>query len=99
MMYFKPDPDLLWIWFSLVMKIVGEYIILCRMLMLSSSIDPEKMGIMMGIFNMFIVIPQIVAAIGGVNFLYKLLGDAPIFAIVVAGLSSYFRCNIQSINH
>ena len=86
MMYFIPDPDLLWIWFSMVGISWGS-ILSMPYAMLSSSIDPEKMGIMMGIFNMFIVIPQIVAAIGGVNFLYKLLGDAPIFAIVVAGLS------------
>lgn len=86
MMYFIPDPDLLWIWFSMVGISWGS-ILSMPYAMLSSSIDPEKMGIMMGIFNMFIVIPQIVAAIGGVNFLYRLLGDAPIFAIVVAGLS------------
>ena len=86
MMYFIPDPDLLWIWFSMVGISWGS-ILSMPYAMLSSSIDPEKMGIMMGIFNMFIVIPQIVAAIGGVNFLYRLLGDTPIFAMVVAGLS------------
>ena len=44
--------------------------------MLSSSIDPKKMGIYMGLFNMFIVIPQILAAVGGINFLYKnIFGD------------------------
>ncbi|RZK91056.1 MAG: MFS transporter, partial [Pedobacter sp.] len=32
--------------------------------MLSSAINPKKMGIYMGIFNMFIVIPQIIAATG-----------------------------------
>ena len=54
---------------------------------LSSAIDPNKMGVMMGLFNMFIVIPQIFAALGGVNFLNGLLGDAPIFSMVVAGIS------------
>jgi len=55
--------------------------------MLSSSIDPKKMGMFMGIFNMFIVIPQIIASLGGVNFLYKLFGDETIYAMVVAGIS------------
>lgn len=55
--------------------------------MLSSAIDPKKMGIMMGIFNMFIVIPQILAAIGGVNFISKLIGSATINSMTVAGLS------------
>ena len=31
--------------------------------MLSSSVNPKKMGMMMGLFNMFIVIPQIIAAL------------------------------------
>ena len=39
--------------------------------MLSSTIDSKKMGIYMGLFNMFIVIPQLVAALGGINFAYK----------------------------
>jgi len=86
MMYFVPDPKLLWLWFSLVGISWGS-ILSMPYAMLSSTIAPEKMGIMMGIFNMFIVIPQIVAALGGVNYLYGLMGEAPIFALVVAGLS------------
>ena len=86
MMYFVPDPEMLWLWFSLVGISWGS-ILSMPYAMLSSAIAPEKMGIMMGIFNMFIVIPQIVAALGGVNFLYGLMGDAPIYALVVAGLS------------
>jgi maltose/moltooligosaccharide transporter len=55
--------------------------------MLSSSVNPKKMGTMMGLFNMFIVIPQIVAALEGINFLYKLIGEATINAMIVAGIS------------
>ena len=55
--------------------------------MLSSSVNPNKMGMMMGLFNMFIVIPQIIAALGGINFLYKLIGEAHINAMILAGLS------------
>lgn len=55
--------------------------------MLSSSIDPNRMGVYMGLFNMFIVLPQIIAALGGVNFVYKLLGEQAIYAMVVAGIS------------
>lgn len=55
--------------------------------MLSSSVNPKKMGMMMGLFNMFIVIPQIVAALGGINFLYKLIGDETIHAMTLAGIS------------
>lgn len=55
--------------------------------MLSSSVDPKKMGVIMGIFNMFIVIPQIIAAIGGINFISGLLGEEAIHAMTIAGLS------------
>jgi maltose/moltooligosaccharide transporter len=56
--------------------------------MLSSAVNPKQMGVYMGIFNMFIVIPQIVAALGGINFSYKLLfGDEVIFTMVLAGTS------------
>ena len=54
--------------------------------MLSSSVDPKKMGLYMGLFNMFIVIPQIVAAVGGINFAYKtFFGEATINTMLLAG--------------
>lgn len=56
--------------------------------MLSSAINPKKMGIYMGIFNMFIVIPQIIAATGGLNYLYQVIfGSAVINAMLLAGVS------------
>jgi len=55
--------------------------------MLSSSVDPKKMGMFMGIFNMFIVIPQIIAALGGINFVSGLLGEQSINAMTIAGIS------------
>ena len=56
--------------------------------MLSGAIPPEKMGVGMGVFNMFIVIPQIVAAVGGINWAYKtLLGEEVIQTMVLAGIS------------
>ena len=55
--------------------------------MLSGSVEPKKMGVYMGIFNMFIVLPQIVAALGGINFLYKLIfGEEVIYTMVLAGV-------------
>lgn len=64
--------------------------------MLSSSVNPSKMGMMMGLFNMFIVIPQIIAALGGVNYLYKLIGEAHINAMILAGISLIIAgiCNL-----
>lgn len=64
--------------------------------MLSSSVNPKKMGMMMGLFNMFIVIPQIIAALGGINYLYKLIGEAHINAMLLAGISLIIAgiCNL-----
>lgn len=64
--------------------------------MLSSAVNPKKMGMMMGLFNMFIVIPQIVAALGGINVLYKLMGEETIFAMILAGISLIIAglCNL-----
>jgi maltose/moltooligosaccharide transporter len=36
---------------------------------------------------MFIVIPQIIAALGGINFVSSLLGEQTINAMLVAGFS------------
>jgi maltose/moltooligosaccharide transporter len=64
--------------------------------MLSSSVNPKKMGMMMGLFNMFIVIPQIVAALGGINILYKFIGEETIHAMTLAGISLIIAgfCNL-----
>ena len=68
--------------------------------MLSSSVDPKKMGVIMGIFNMFIVIPQIIAALGGINFVSSLLGEETINAMTVAGISLVIAgfCNLFITN-
>jgi maltose/moltooligosaccharide transporter len=68
--------------------------------MLSSAVDPKKMGIIMGIFNMFIVIPQIIAALGGINYISSLLGDEAIHAMTVAGISLVIAgfCNLLITN-
>jgi maltose/moltooligosaccharide transporter len=55
--------------------------------MLSGGVPTEKMGTYMGIFNMFIVIPQIVAALGGINALEGFFGDSDIAPMLLAGAS------------
>jgi len=94
-MYFIPSPSWLILSFSLV-GIAWGSILSMPYAMLSSSVDPKKMGVIMGIFNMFIVLPQITAALGGVNFAYKLIGDQTINAMIVAGISLIIAglCNL-----
>jgi maltose/moltooligosaccharide transporter len=55
--------------------------------LLSSSVDPRRMGIAMGLFNMFIVIPQIVAATLLGPVLRGFFDNQPIYALVISGAS------------
>ena len=54
--------------------------------MLSGAVPSRKMGVGMGVFNMFIVLPQILAALGGIVWLNNLLfsGDV-VKTMVIAG--------------
>ena len=55
--------------------------------LLSDSLPAQKMGLYMGVFNFFIVIPQLVAA-SVLGFLLRVMfGGAPIYALVLGGLS------------
>lgn len=85
LIYYIDQPWMLHICFSLV-GIAWASILSMPYAMLSSSVEPKKMGVSMGIFNMFIVIPQIVAALGGVNILYKFFfGEEVINTMLLAG--------------
>lgn len=55
--------------------------------MLAGALPEEKMGVYMGIFNFFIVLPQIVAA-GILGFLLRVLFDGEaIYALLTGGVS------------
>jgi maltose/moltooligosaccharide transporter len=55
--------------------------------LLSDSVPAQKMGLYMGIFNFFIVIPQLLAATV-LGFVLKMLFDSqPIMALVIGGAS------------
>ena len=81
-----PSPSYLNISFLLIGLSWGS-ILSMPYAMLSSSVDENRMGMMMGLFNMFIVIPQIIAALGGVILLSKLISPSPIAPMLLAGLS------------
>ncbi|AGC76110.1 maltose/moltooligosaccharide transporter [Nonlabens dokdonensis] len=85
-MFYSPgEPDNLYISFSLI-GIAWGSILSMPYAMLSSSVESSKMGLMMGVFNMFIVIPQIIAAVGGVVLLHNLIGEESIHAMTIAGI-------------
>ena len=55
--------------------------------LLSDSVPAGKMGVYMGIFNFFIVIPQLVAASLLGVLLRLFFGSQPIYALVIGGVS------------
>ncbi len=85
-MYFITNHTYLNISFGLI-GIAWGSILSMPYAMLSSSVDENKMGITMGVFNMFIVIPQIIAALGAINFLSDLIGEETINTMILAGIS------------
>ena len=54
---------------------------------LAGSIPAKKMGVYMGIFNFFIVIPQIINALIGGPMVKYLYGNNPVWALVTSGIS------------
>ena len=83
---FIRDPN----WLLLAMVGVGfawASILCLPYALLSDSVPAQKMGLYMGIFNFFIVIPQLVAA-SVLGFALKaFFGGAPIYALVLGGVS------------
>jgi len=98
-MYYISNPENLKYCFMLIGLAWGS-ILSMPYAMLSSSVDPNKMGMFMGIFNMFIVIPQIIAALGGINYVSGLIGEGAINAMLVAGGSLIIAglCNFLITN-
>jgi maltose/moltooligosaccharide transporter len=56
---------------------------------LTGSLPADKMGTYMGIFNFFIVIPQIMAASILGYFVKNIFGGESIYALVAGGISMF----------
>jgi maltose/moltooligosaccharide transporter len=55
--------------------------------MLSTAVPPARMGVYMGVFNLFIVIPQIVMSLIVPNIFNNLLNGDPRNVVVLGGIS------------
>ncbi|RTZ00766.1 MFS transporter [Flavobacterium sp. RSP49] len=84
--YFVPNEN----WLILSMVAVGiawASILSMPYAILAGSISPMKMGVYMGIFNFFVVIPQIINALIGGPLVKYVYHDNAIFALVTSGVS------------
>lgn len=82
--YIVPDPS--WLWLSMTgVGVAWASILSMPYAILAGSLPSDKMGYYMGIFNFFIVIPQIIAAACLGPILKAFLGGQPIFILVLGG--------------
>ena len=58
--------------------------------LLANALPPNKMGLYVGIFNFFIVLPQILAASILGLLITKVFNNQPIYALIVGGVSMIF---------
>lgn len=80
--------DPFWLWFSMIgVGIAWASILSIPYAMLSGSLPAEKMGYYMGVFNFFIVIPQIVAGTILGFMLTHFFNGQPIYILVTGGVS------------
>lgn len=84
--YFISDPD--WLWASMIgIGIAWASILSVPYAMLAGSLPPAKMGYYMGVFNFWIVIPQIVAGTLLGFLLNNVFYGESIYILVAGGVS------------
>ena len=84
--YFISNPD--WLLVSMIgVGIAWASILSVPYAMLAGSLPPKKMGYYMGVFNFFIVIPQMVAATILGFLVNRIFDDEPIYALIIGGIS------------
>jgi len=84
--YIMPDEN--WLILSMIgVGIAWASILAMPYAILAGSISAKKMGVYMGIFNFFIVMPQIINALIGGPLVKYAYGNQAIFAIVISGIS------------
>ena len=84
--YIMPNEN--WLILSMIgIGIAWASILAMPYAILAGAIPSQKMGVYMGIFNFFIVIPQIVNALIGGPIVKHLYNGQPIYALVTSGVA------------
>ncbi|TYA69926.1 MFS transporter [Seonamhaeicola marinus] len=93
--YIMPDKN--WLIVSMIgVGVAWASILAMPYAILAGAISPKKMGVYMGIFNFFIVIPQIINALIGGPLVKYVYGDQAIFALVMSGISFLIAATLVS---
>ena len=84
--YVMPDEN--WVILSMIgVGVAWASILAMPYAILAGAIPPRKMGVYMGIFNFFIVVPQIINALIGGPMVKYLYGGDPIYALMMSGVA------------
>jgi maltose/moltooligosaccharide transporter len=82
--YFAGDKYFLWLSMAGV-GVAWASILSMPYVILSSSVPPARMGVYMGVFNLFIVIPQVVMSLVMPQVIRHALGDDPLRVVMFGG--------------
>lgn len=97
-MYFISNPELLWI-SMLGIGMAWASILALPYALLIDKLPLKKMGVYMGIFNFFIVIPQIINGIAGGPIVHNFFDDYAILYLCLGGIffliAAYFTIRVD----
>src|SRR5690606_24705269 len=97
-MYFAPNEY--WLILSMVgIGVAWASILAMPYAILAGSIPARKMGVYMGIFNFFIVIPQIINALIGGPLVKYLYGGNAMYAIITSGVAFLIAATLVTRVH
>jgi maltose/moltooligosaccharide transporter len=85
-MYVAPSPEWLKLGFVLV-GVAWASILSMPYALLAGCLEEKRMGVFMGLFNMFIVLPQITAALVLGPLVKQVFANHAIYALVLSGCS------------
>jgi maltose/moltooligosaccharide transporter len=84
--YFAQDKYFLWLSMTGV-GIAWASILSMPYVILSTAVPPARMGVYMGVFNLFIVIPQVVMSFVTPYLINHVIGSDPLRVVMMGGLS------------
>ena len=86
--YFAGPGDRYFLWLSMAgVGVAWASILSMPYVILSSSVPPHRMGVYMGVFNLFIVIPQVVMSFITPYLIKHVIGTDPLRVVMLGGLS------------
>ena len=86
--YFAGPGDRYFLWLSMAgVGVAWASILSMPYVILSTSVPAHRMGVYMGVFNLFIVIPQVVMSFLTPYLIRHVIGDDPLRVVMLGGVS------------